>query len=101
MVDHSQHRPFRQASTIRFRVPTEDGALLPGHIVMGDGPRTRRAYRVFSARTSRGGAATLGCVTWILSVEFLSAEAGRSEVKSGCRLWGIEWDSRKPKVQRL
>jgi len=80
---------------IRYRVPTIEGAPLPGSIIMGDGPRVRRAYRVLGAKASRGGLVALGCTTWSLTVESLSADAGRAEIANGCQSWGIVWDSRK------
>ena len=62
---------------------------------MGEGPRVRRGYRVLAIRQVRGGLVALGCVTWKLTVEPMSAAAAREEVAAGVPLWGIEWDSRK------
>jgi hypothetical protein len=42
---------------LRFRVPSEQGPPLPGHIIMGYGPRVRRGYRVMSAVASRAAGA--------------------------------------------
>lgn len=81
--------------TIRYRCPTASGAPLPGHIVMGEGPRVRRAYRVLDARATRGGLIALGCITWRLTVEPMSAAAGRSEIAAGVPAWGVKWDVRR------
>jgi hypothetical protein len=79
---------------IRYRCPTIEGGPLPGHIIMGDGPRVRRAYRVLGAKPSRGGRPALGCITWNISVEPMSAASGRAEIAGGCLRWGIVWDKR-------
>lgn len=81
--------------TISYRCPTAHGNPSPGHILMGEGPRVRRAYRVLSIRQVRGGLIALGCATWKLTVEPMSADAGRREVEAGTPRWGIKWDSRK------
>lgn len=78
---------------IRYRCPAAHGAPAPGHIIMGDGPRTRRAYRVLSLRRAKGQAA-LGVATWRVAVEPMSAAAGRSEIEAGTPHWSIKWDNR-------
>lgn len=61
---------------------------------MGTSPRTRRAYRVLDARRTKGMAA-LGIVTWRISVEPISADAGRAEIAAGAHFWSLVWDHRK------
>jgi len=82
-----------RAPTIRYRCPPARGAPSPGHIIMGNGPRTRRAYRVLSVRRAKGLAA-LGVATWRIAVEPMSAAAGREEIAAGVPHWLIKWDSR-------
>ncbi len=89
-----QRRPF-----IRYRAPSSQGSPLPGHIIMGSGPRVRRAYRVLSVKRGKGMSA-LGSVVWHVAVEPISAAAGRSEIEGGCCHWGITWDSRRKGAQR-
>ncbi len=86
---------MNRAPTIRYRCPAAHGNPSPGHILMGEGPRVRRAYRVLTIRRTRGGLIGLGCVTWKLTVEPISAAAGREEIAAGVPLWSIRWDSRK------
>lgn len=81
--------------TLRYRCPTTEGAPQPGHIVMGQGPRVRRAYRVLSAAASRGGLVALGCTTWRLRVEPMSRAAGEAEIAAGVPWWGMSWDKRR------
>lgn len=85
----------RRMPTIRYRCPTIEGGPMAGHIVMGDGPRVRRAYRVLAAVKTRAGLPALGCCTWRLSVEPMSATAGRAEIEAGVPRWGIVWDVRR------
>jgi hypothetical protein len=66
---------------------------------MGDGPRVRRAYRVLGATQVRGGQIALGCVTWNINAEPMSATSAREEIAAGITHWGIIWDSRKPKTR--
>lgn len=73
---------------------------MPGHILMGEGPRIRRAYRVLGAKKATGGLIALGCATWRLTVEPMSAAAGREEVEAGAPLWGMRWDVRKKGARR-
>lgn len=84
----------RRTPTIRYRCPVNRGAPSPGHIIMGNGPRTRRAYRVLSVRRAKGQAA-LGVATWRIAVEPMSAAAGRAEIEAGTPHWSIKWDSRR------
>jgi hypothetical protein len=62
-------------------------------ILMGEGPRVRRAYRVIEARRVKGIAA-LGIATWSIAVEPMSAAAGRAERDAGAVVWSIQWDRR-------
>ncbi len=80
--------------TISYRCPAEEGAPSPGIILMGDGPRVRRAYRVLSARRTKSAVVGLGIVTWKLRVEPMSAAAGRDEIDAGVPWWHIHWDRR-------
>lgn len=84
----------RRQPTIRYRCPTTEDAPTIGIILMGDGPRVRRAYRVLSVRRARSGALALGFVTWRLAVEPMSAERGREEIAAGVPGWNIVWDHR-------
>jgi hypothetical protein len=69
---------------------------MPGHILMGVGPRVRYAYRVLGARQANGVPA-LGMATWRLQVERMSAAAGREEIGHGVPFWSIKWDARRRK----
>lgn len=89
------------AMKLRYRCPTIQGSPLPGHIIMGDGPRIRRAYRVLGATPARGDVPALGCTRWNLTVEPMSAAAGRLEIEAGCSWWGITWDARRRGARRL
>jgi hypothetical protein len=80
--------------SIRYRTPAADGPPLPGTILMGDGPRVRRAYRVLGAVRCRGCPA-LGIATYRLQVERMSAARGLEEVAAGAERWLIRWDSRE------
>lgn len=90
----------RKLPTIRYRCATHEGSPLPGHIIMGDGPRVRRAYRVLSIRKTKA-LPGLGTTTWCISVEPMSAAAGRTEIDEGTPSWGIQWDSRKPRQRHV
>lgn len=85
---------MRAARTIRYRCPAIDGMPLPGEIVMGDGPRTRRAYRILGAKKVSGPPA-LGVSQWRLTIEAMSAAAGVAEIEAGARHWSIAWDARR------
>ncbi len=78
--------------TLRYRCPAVDGPPLPGFILMGR--RARRAYRVLQAAKARGTPA-IGCATWSLKVESISAESARVEIALGAAHWEIVWDRRK------
>jgi hypothetical protein len=84
----------RGAPAIRYRCPHAWDAPPPGLILMGDGPRVRRAYRVLSARRVRNALPMMGFVTWRIAVEPMSAARGREEVEAGCPRWGLQWDRR-------
>lgn len=92
-------------TTIRYRCPVEDGSPAMGHILMGEGPRVRRAYRVLLVKQVRAGwlldnGDGTFSATWKLTVEPMSAAAGREEIEAGTPCWGIKWDSRRAKVRR-
>jgi hypothetical protein len=80
--------------TLRYRCPTVDGPPQIGTILMGEGPRVRRGYRVLSAVRGKGIAA-LGVVTWRLHVERMSRERAQGEIDAGTPYWNIVWDKRK------
>jgi hypothetical protein len=84
----------RKQPTIRYRTPAADGPPPLGCILMGDGPRARRAYRVLGSVRCRGVAA-VGIATFRLSVEPMSVTRGREEVAAGAEHWLIFWDRRK------
>ena len=79
---------------IRYRCQDTHGGPEPGHIIMGDGPRVRRAYRILGAERTRSKAIGLGTVTWKLAVEPMSAARGREEIAAGAAHWTIVWDRR-------
>lgn len=80
--------------TIRYRSPTTEGAPPPGCILMGDGPRVRRGYRVLSAKAGKSGIAGLGVTTWKLHVEPMAKARALAEVEAGAPWWNIVWDRR-------
>lgn len=81
--------------TIRYRCPTVQGAPPPGAIIMGTGSRTRRAYRVLTARRAKSPSwVQLGICTWRLTVEPMSAAHGREDIAAGAPHWNIRWDRR-------
>jgi hypothetical protein len=82
--------------TIRYRAPFRDGQPPPGAVLMNLSPRARRAYRVLRAVKVRSALPMLGRATWRLSVEPMSAEAGRSEIATGAPRWSLIWDRRSP-----
>ncbi len=81
--------------TIRYRCPTAHGGPMPGHIIMGDGSRVRRGYRVLGAVAVRGSEPSLGKTTWRLTVEPMNVAAAVSEIAEGSRRWTIVWDRRR------
>jgi len=85
--------------TLRYRVPLIDGAPPVGAIVMGEGPRVRRAYRIMLATRTKSALIGLGVVTWKLRVESMSAASGRDEIEAGAPHWPIVWDKRRRKIQ--
>jgi len=89
----------RRLPTITYRCPTIDGAPGTGHIIMGAGPRTRRAYRILIARKVRQRLIGLGTQVWKLSVEPMSAERGREEIEASVPHWWIQWDRREKKAR--
>lgn len=84
-----------RAPTIRYRCPAAGDDPFPGLILMGNGPRVRRAYRVLNARKTTSVVVGLGICTWKLTVEPMSAAAGREEIDADTPAWTIKWDSRK------
>ena len=80
--------------SIRYRCPATWEAPTPGLILMGIGPRVRRAYRVLSATRCRGQAA-LGIATWRIHVEPMGAGRGREEIAAGSPTWELCWDRRQ------
>jgi hypothetical protein len=84
----------RRAPIIRYRCHSTEDAPSPGTILMGEGKRVRRAYRILSATRTRNSAPMLGAVTWKLSVEPMSAAKGREEIDAGHPWWPIVWDRR-------
>jgi hypothetical protein len=80
---------------IRYRCPTKWGRPPTGLILMGTGQRTRRAYRVLSAKRAKSPSwIGLGVCMWRLTVERMSAAHGREEVAAGVPHWDIVWDRR-------
>jgi hypothetical protein len=79
--------------TLRYRTPDVLLGPPPGTILMGSGPRVKRAYRVLGSRRSKSPPA-LGIATWLLHVEPMPAARGREEIDAGAPFWGIEWDRR-------
>jgi hypothetical protein len=85
--------------TIRYRCPAAEGGPSPGVILMGDGPRVRRAYRVLSAARTKSAIVGFGVVTWKLRVEAMSVAAGRDEIAAGVPWWCIYWDRRERRTR--
>jgi len=83
--------------TIRYRVPLVDGHPPIGTILMGSGPRVRRAYRILTATKTKTTLPGLGICTWKLQVEPMSAASGRLEIEAGAPFWEICWDKRDRK----
>lgn len=79
---------------IRYRCPATWEPPQTGLIMMGDGPRVRRAYRVLSTRRAKNCMPMMGFVTWRIAVEPMSAVRGREEIAAGTPHWPIRWDSR-------
>jgi hypothetical protein len=79
-----------KARTLRYFTAA---VLLPppiGAILMGETPRTKRAYLVLNCRRSKGKAG-LGMATYALQVEPMSSVAGQQEIDAGAPLWPIRW----------
>lgn len=79
---------------MRYRVPLDLGPPPVGAILMGEGPRVRRAYRILAAVKTKSSTAALGICTWKLMVESMSAATGREEIDAGSPHWSIVWDRR-------
>jgi hypothetical protein len=82
---------------IRYRCSVAEGQPPPGTILMGDGQRVRRAYRILGATAVRNGLPMIGFVTWKLAVEPMPAERGREEIEAGVPHWTIVWHRRAKK----
>lgn len=67
---------------------------MPGIILMGTGPRVRRAYLILRADRCKGTPEP-GYIGWRLRVEPMSAERGRAEIAAGMETWPIFWDRRE------
>lgn len=89
---------MNRAPVIRYRCPTDDDNPAPGYILIGQGPRVRRAYRVLTTKQIRPGRfikeGDAYLASWKLTVEPMSAERGREEIASGTPYMWIKWDSR-------
>lgn len=83
--------------TLRYRSPLEDGSPPIGTILMDDGPRVRRAYRILNVVKTKTTLPGLGVCTWKLQVEPMSAASGRTEIEAGAPYWCIKWDKRRAK----
>jgi hypothetical protein len=87
-------RTRRRQPALRYRCPVTEGEPTPGTILMRDGPRARRAYRVLSSKRVRHSMPMMGYATWRIFVEPMSAAAGREEIDAGHPWWTIAWDRR-------
>jgi hypothetical protein len=85
----------RRAPVISYRMPASDGPPPIGAILMGDGPRVRRSYRILSARRVNSRVNPFSEVTWKLTVERMSLAAGRDEIAAGMPWRTIVWDKRE------
>lgn len=86
--------------TLRYRTPAADGPPPVGAILMGDGPKVRRGYRILTAtRTKSSSLIGLGVCTWKLLVEPMGAETARREIEAGAPHWSLVWDKRRQKQQ--
>lgn len=83
--------------TIRYRAPVIDGTPMVGTILMGDGARVRRGYRILGARQSASGHPAPGLTTWRLAVEAMPKAAAMAEIEDGAPCWSIVWDRRERK----
>lgn len=88
---------FRQP-TLRYRCPVEDGQPPVGTILMGNGLRVRRAYRILTATMTRSPDVN-HLRFWKLQVEPMSAQAGREEIAAGVPHWSIYWNKRDRKAR--
>lgn len=80
--------------TLRYRCRLSDGQPYLGDILMGIGPRTRRAYRIITAARIKNTMPMMGFVTWRVRVEPMSKAAGQREIDEGRRHWELNWDKR-------
>lgn len=85
----------RRLPTICYRTPAASGPPLIGAILMGEGKRVRRAYRIISATKVKSRVVRLGVVSWKLRVEPISAAEGRDEIAAGMPWQTIQWDKRE------
>lgn len=84
-----------RSRTLRYRSPTIDGPPLIGGILMRDGPRVRRGYRILAASKAKSRAPGLGTVMWRLHVEPMSAARAKQEVEAGVPRWSMRWDRKR------
>ncbi len=84
-----------QRHIITYRCPAVHGSPMPGHIILGDGARVRRGYRVLGAAAVRSGISSLGRTTWRLAVEPMNVAAAQVEIAAGVERWTIVWNKRK------
>lgn len=80
---------------IRYRAPLLDGTPPIGAILMGDGQRVRRAYRILNTAKTKTTLPGLGVCTWKLQVEPMSVASGCAEIEAGAPYWRIKWDKRE------
>jgi hypothetical protein len=97
-MSNAARRRAHGHKTIRYTCPTGWSAPPLGLILMGEGPRTRRAYRVLGTRP---GLSVEGNTTWRLAVEAMSAARGREEIAQGVPTWSIVWEKRIKKTAGL
>jgi hypothetical protein len=83
--------------TLRYRAPFTDGPPMVGTILMGEGERVRRGYRILGVKRSKTTKPALGVTTWRLAVESMPKAVAISEIKAGAPYWSIVWDRRERK----
>ena len=81
--------------TLRYRCPLVDGPPPIGCILMGDGPRVRRGYRILGVVRTKGALPALGVTTWRLHVEPMPKARAQAEIEAGAPHWDIVWDRRE------
>ena len=86
-----------KSSTIRYRAPEVDGQPMVGTILMGEGVRVRKGYRILGVRQSKSVLAGEGTVVWKLAVETMPKLAALAEIEAGAPYLTIEWEKRERK----